>query len=92
MLEVRLRRSALYAWRSERNSVLDLAAPEVTQGQRDLVSTWQETGRCRADWMMEGSGGDTTAIRMLGTSMRTSRALLMFSLNCVWWVEVVQER
>ena len=41
--------------------------------------------------MMEGSGGDTTAIRMFGTSMRMSRALLRFSLNCVLWEEVVQE-
>ena len=63
----------------------------VTQGQRDLVRSWQETGLWRAAWMMEGSGGDTTAIRMFGTSIRTSRALLRFSLNCVLWEAVVQE-
>ena len=61
---------------SLRNSVLDFALLAVTQGQRLLVRTRHVTGRWRADWMMEGSGGETTAMRMFGSCMRTSRALL----------------
>ena len=75
--------------RSERKSDLGLAVLEVTQGHRLLVSTWHDTGRWRADWMMEGSGGETTATRMLGSCRRMSSALLTFSSN--WRLESESE-
>ena len=40
---------------------------------------------------MDGSGGDTTAIRMLGSCIKTSRALLTFFPNWDRVCELEQE-
>ena len=42
-----------------------------------IIMVTKGTDLCRADWMMEGSGGDTTATRILGSCINTSRARRM---------------